>query len=110
MLSRAVAIRTKRTVEEGDLQALQTVEQRLVQELKRLDAIRDAAAKIRRQVETIEKEVSVGEKKLGKVIEDAKKTLVALNVELQDEELERDSPIVMETGGFADEPALGAAE
>jgi len=108
MVGVGLATRTKRTVDEGDLNALQTVEQRLVQELRRLDTIREAATKIRRQVETIEKEVSVGEKKLAKVIEDAKKTLVALNVELREEE--RDSPIVVETGGFADEQALGAAE
>lgn len=61
MVGVGLAIRTQRTVGDGDVQALQTVEQRLVQELKRSDTIRDAATKIRRQVETIEKEVSVGE-------------------------------------------------
>lgn len=93
MVGLALATRTKTLAEPGDLQALQNVEQRLVQELKRLDTIRSAAEKIRKQAEAIEKEVATGEKKLGKIIADAKQTLTALNVELRDEEVERVSPI-----------------
>lgn len=78
------------------LQALQSVEQRLVQELKRLDTIRSAAEKISKQAEAIEKEVAIGERKLGNIIADAMKTLTALNVELRDEELERVSPIELD--------------
>ena len=50
-----------------------------------------------REAETIEKEVGVGEKKLGAILKDAKKTLTALHVELRDEEAERVCPI--EVGG-----------
>lgn len=37
----------------------------------------------------------MGEKKVGKILEAAKKTLLALNVELRDEEAERGSPIAL---------------
>ena len=93
MVALGLATRCKASAEAGDLQALQQVEQRLVQELTRLDAIRTAAEKIRKQAESIEKQVATGEKKLGKIIADAKQTLLALKVELSDEALERESPI-----------------
>jgi hypothetical protein len=96
MVALGLATRNKTSADQGDLQALQNVEQRLVQELKRLDTIRSAADKIRKQADAIDKEVTTGTKKLAKVIADAKKTLTALNVELRDEELERVSPIELD--------------
>jgi hypothetical protein len=108
MLALGLATRNKSTVDEGDLQALQGVEQRLVQELKRLDKIRKAAETIRKQADAIDKEVATGEGKLGKILEDARKTLTALNVELRDEELERVSPIEVDIGGEVVENDVGA--
>jgi hypothetical protein len=93
MVAVALATRSKTVCDDGDLQALQGIEQRLLGELTRLDKIRRASESIRKQAETIDKEVRVGERKLGKLMEDAKKTLTALNVELRDEELERACPI-----------------
>lgn len=49
------------------------------------------------QAHAIQGEVATGEKKLGKILDDAKKTLTALNVELRDEALEVACPI--EVGG-----------
>jgi hypothetical protein len=89
----ALATRTKSNADEGDLQALQGIEQRIVTEVKRLDKIRDAAKSIKRQADIIEKHVDRGEGKLNALVDDAKRTLTALNVELRDEEAERDAPI-----------------
>lgn len=96
MVALGLATRSKASAAAGDLQALQNVEQRLVQELTRLEAIRSTAAKIRKHAEAIEKQVTTGETKLGKIIADAKQTLLALNVELRDEALERASPIELD--------------
>jgi hypothetical protein len=104
MVAVALATRSKTTADEGDLQALQGIEQRIVKELERLDDIRTAAASIRRQAEKIDKLVTAGETKLDGVLNDAKKTLTALNVELRGEEIERVCPI--EVGGeIADRPS-----
>jgi hypothetical protein len=93
MVALGLATRSKCSAEAGDLQALQAIEQRITQEIDRLEKIRKSADTIRRQADLIEKETGVGEKKLAKMLDDAKKTLGALNVELRDEELERVSPI-----------------
>jgi len=93
MVAVGLATRNTTTAEVGDLHALQGIEQRIVGELQRLDKIRNSAATIRKQADAIDKEVTVGEKKLGKILDDAKKTLTALNIELRDEELGRASPI-----------------
>lgn len=95
MVGLALATRNKCNADEGDLQALQAIEQRLVKELERLEKIRKSAETIARQAKVIEDEVGKGEKKIGRILEDAKKTLLALNVELRDEEAERASPIEM---------------
>lgn len=93
MVALALATRNKTAVDEGDLQALQKIEQRITTELKRLDDIRRAAESIRKHAEKITNLVSVGEKRLSGILDDAKKTLTALNVELRDDEVERTCPI-----------------
>lgn len=96
MLGLTLATRKRSTADKGDLQALEKVEQRLQKEIERLEKIRKAAEKIRDQVKTIEKEVGTGTKNLGRAATDAKKTLLALNVELDDEREERATPIEVE--------------
>ena len=96
MVGLALAVRTKTNADEGDLQALQGIEQRLVKELDRLAKIRKSADRIKKEAENIEKEVGVGQLKVTKILDDAKKTLTALHVELRDEEAERLSPITVE--------------
>ena len=109
MVAVTLATRNKTVADEGDLQALQSVEQRIIGELRRLDKIRKAAESIRKQAEVIEKEIAVGDKKLNKILEDAKKTLTALNVELRDEALERLCPIDV-SGGVGENDVVLAAE
>lgn len=93
MVGLALATRSKSNADEGDLQALEKIDQRIEVELKRLDKIRKSAEAITRQARTIEEEVAKGEKKLTSILDDAKKTLLALNVELQDDAAERQAPI-----------------
>lgn len=101
MVGLALAQRTQCAATEGDVNALQGVEQRLVKELERLTNIKKAADSIAKQAETIQKEVAVGESKLKKILLDAKSTLTALNVELHDEALEAGSPIAINAVGVS---------
>jgi len=93
MVGLALVTRRKSNADAGDLQALEKIEQRVQAEVARLEKIRSAAERIRSQVDTIEDEVRKGHKKLSILIRDAKKTLVALNVELSEEAEEREAPI-----------------
>ncbi|MBK8997352.1 MAG: hypothetical protein IPM35_16610 [Myxococcales bacterium] len=102
MVGAALATRRSPKADDGDLQALAKIEQRIAQEVERLERIRDAAGKIRKQADAIEKEATTGTKKLGNIVKDAKKTLAALDVELSDEAIERESPIAL--------PEVGAPE
>jgi hypothetical protein len=103
MVGLALATRTKTNADTGDLQALQGIEQRLVKELDRLGKIRKSAETIRKQAETIEREVGVGQARVGKILEDAKKTLISLDVELRDEAAERACPIEVDAGEVEDD-------
>jgi hypothetical protein len=102
ILAMALATRSKTAATEGDLQALQEVEQRLVVELNRLDTIRKSAESIRKHAEKIEEQVGTGQKKLKKILDDAKQTLKALNVELRDEAAEHGSPIVLDSNPWVE--------
>lgn len=102
ILGMALATRSKTAATEGDLQALQQIEQRLVVELNRLDTIRKSAEAIRKHAEKIEEQVGTGQKKLKKILDDAKQTLKALNVELNDEAAERESPIVLDSNALVE--------
>jgi hypothetical protein len=113
MVGLALAVRQRKTASEGDLQALQKLEQRIARELERLETIRDAAGKIRKQVETIDEEATKGSRNLQKLVTDAQKTLLALKVELHDDELEAGAPITLcppandESGTAAAARAIG---
>jgi 16S rRNA C1402 N4-methylase RsmH len=95
MVGLALAVRHRTVASDGDLQALQKIEQRIAKEVERLLEIRGAADKIRRQVEVIDAAVDSGSGALQKLLKDAKKTLCALKVELNDEQEERASPILL---------------
>jgi hypothetical protein len=95
MVGLALAVRHRSAVAEGDLQALQGIEQRIGKEVERLQEIQEAAAKIRKQVDAIDKAAETGCQKLEKLLRDSKKTLLALKVELRDEAEERASPIAL---------------
>lgn len=95
MVGLALAIRHRTVASDGDLQALQKIEQRIAREVERLLDIRGAAEKIRKQVEVIEEAADNGNRGLQKLLKDAKKTLCALKVELNDDAEERASPVLL---------------
>lgn len=86
---------TRRRVDadEGDLEALRDVEKRIMTELSRVSKIRKANETISKSSDEIREELRIGDRKLELLLESAKETLKALNVELHDEEMERQSPI-----------------
>ena len=85
--------RKKSSVDRGDINALADVEQRLIKELERLSKIDKSSQAIRNHADKISDEVRKGGKALERVVGKAKATLRALNIELRDEEAERQSPI-----------------
>jgi hypothetical protein len=91
----ALAPRRKAARDEGDLQALSDVRQRIEQELKRLDGIAAANERIRTSSEAIADEVRKGQKKLATLLGKAKECLAALRVEFDGEEEEQASPIAL---------------
>jgi hypothetical protein len=109
MVALGLAVRHRAVASDGDLQALQKIEQRIAKEVERLLEIRGAAEKIRKQVEVIDAAVESGSSALQKLLKDAKKTLCALKVELNDEEEERASPILLSPPAN-DEASLLAGE
>ncbi|MEO8899939.1 MAG: hypothetical protein ABI488_00130 [Polyangiaceae bacterium] len=96
MAGLALAVRTRSNADAGDIQALQKLERRALNEIERLAKIQDAAKKIRRQLEIIESETESARLGVRKMVDDTKKTLHALNVVLDDEEAERASAITVE--------------
>lgn len=88
-LGLALSVRHRTNAAEGDLRALQNVEQRIAKEVERLQTIQEASEKIRKQVDVIEREATTGVKKLEKLLVDARQTLLALKVELREDDVER---------------------
>ncbi len=89
----ALAGRRMRKEGDGDLRALEKIEQRVATELARLGTMRKCTEGIRKNADELAHEVTIAEKRLGALVEDTKRTLRALNVELHEEEIERSSPI-----------------
>jgi hypothetical protein len=82
ILALALAARHQRPQDPGEIKALQKIEGRLTAELKRLEKLRGYADNIRKNADSIAEEVATGMKKMRALMGDAKKTLTALNVEL----------------------------
>lgn len=89
----ALAQRRRSTVDSGDLQALQGIEQSIVKEIERLDSMNASAGKIHKHADDITDEIRKGRKALARLVENAKRTLTALNIELRDDAAEEASPI-----------------
>ncbi len=95
MVALALATRKQAKASEGDLKALQDIEERVVKEINRLERIKKLAETIRSNADKITDEVGKGEQQLRGIIEDAASTLAALNIELSDSQAEQASPIVV---------------
>lgn len=94
ILGLALSSRQKRPADEGDLKALADIEHRIHQELARQEKMKKLAERIRKDAEELGEELRKGADKLNLLLRNAKKTLKALCVELEDAEAERGEPIV----------------
>lgn len=99
-----MATRRRSDADQGDVEALRDVDDRIQAELKRIAKMRNEVAKIMRAGETLENELRVGDDKLRKLVQKAKATLAALNVELLDREVEVENPLSVPETSFAAGP------
>ena len=88
-----LATRKVKVADAGDIQALERVRIDIERQLERLGKVRKSNDSIRSNVDKIENEIRLSEKDLKKLVENAEKTLGALNVELVNEAEEAQTPI-----------------
>jgi hypothetical protein len=96
----SLATRKKALVDGGDIKALEDVSQRIEAEISRLGKMKQYNESIRRNSDSISDEIRRGEDKLDLLLRKAGNVLKALNVEIQDEEEERKSPISVSHGSL----------
>ncbi len=87
LLSLAIASRSQRTGDAGDIKALASIEGTIQKELARLENMRDLAAKIEKHARELQEEVRKGGDKMEGLLKKAKSTLRALNVELEADDI-----------------------
>ena len=95
MLGLGLATRGRRVGDQGDLGAMRDIEGRIEHELCRLEKMEKHNEAIRRNSDGIAEEVRKAGRQLEVLLRQAKSTLRALNIELQEEKVERSSPIVL---------------
>lgn len=95
MVGLGLVSRSRATGDAGDVAALRDIDARIDAELTRLDKIEKHAETARRSSEAISDEVRKARKALDTLLEKARSTLRALNVELREEAVERESPIAL---------------
>lgn len=89
----AMVTRRRSEADHGDLEALQDVEKRIQDELNRITKMRKANDKIASSSDVLRDELRKAERKFELLLDKAKETLRALNVELVEEREEVASPI-----------------
>lgn len=90
-----MATRRSSTANTGDITALQDVDACIQAELDRVAKMRKEVEKIARAADTLKEQLRIGNDRLGKLLENAKATLAALDVELHDREVEVENPIAV---------------
>lgn len=95
----AMATRRRTDADTGDIKALRDVEKRIQQEVDRIHKMRSENKKIADASDSIGEELRKADRKLATLLEKAKRTLVALSVELIEEEVELQSPIRLPVDG-----------
>lgn len=106
MLGMALVARSKNVGAEGDITALRDIGTRVEQELGRLEKMEKSTDAIRTQANRIDHEIGVARKALDLLLRKAQATLRALQVEVYEESVERQSPILLP--GDSLEQAAGA--
>lgn len=95
LLGLGLVARARKVGDQGDLAALSDIEARIEHEVERLAKMEKSAEAIRSHAERISDEIRKGTKKLEVLLEKAQATMRALNVELREESVERESPIAL---------------
>jgi hypothetical protein len=106
LLGLGLVTRKKTQGEEGDVNALHDIENRIEGEISRLDKMEKYNDSVRRNSDNIGDEIRKANKALGLLLRKAKSALTALNVELLEEDVERASPI--DTGNRSFDEAVAA--
>lgn len=91
----SLATRRKALADTGDIKALEDVGQRIEAEISRLGKMKQHNENIRRNSDSISDEIRRGEDKFDLLLRKATDVLEALNIEIQDEEAERKSPVAL---------------
>jgi hypothetical protein len=85
--------RRKKSADQGELDALADVEKRIHAELSRLKQMRTEVERISKASDALRGHLGKAQEQFEKLVDDAKNTLRALNVELVDEKAEIGTPI-----------------
>ena len=101
MLGLGLATRGKTVGDQGDLVALRDIEGRIEDELRRLEKMEKHNEGIRKNSDGIADEIRRAQRQLGLLLRKAKSILIALNIELREEDVERLSPIALHSVSFA---------
>ncbi|MCA9678706.1 MAG: hypothetical protein KC464_27000 [Myxococcales bacterium] len=95
MLALFLVSRNRAGADAGDLTAMRDVEERIQAELARLAKMEKCSDGIRRHNDELADELRKARNQFDLLLKKAKATLMALNVELVDEALERSSPLAL---------------
>jgi hypothetical protein len=101
LLGLGLATRGKTVGDQGDLEALRDVEGRIEDELRRLEKMEKHNEGIRKNSDGIADEIRRAQRQLDLLLRKAKSTLIALNIELHEEDVERSSPIALHSASYA---------
>ena len=101
LLGLGLATRGKTVGDQGDLEALRDVEGRIEDELRRLEKMEKHNEGIRKNSDGIADEIRKAQRQLDLLLRKAKSTLIALNIELHEEHVERSSPIALHSASYA---------
>jgi hypothetical protein len=100
LLGLGLATRGRTVGEQGDLEALRDIEGRIEDELRRLDKMEKHNEGIRKNSDGIADEIRKAQRQFDLLLRKAKSTLIALNIELRDEVIERSTPISLPFGSY----------
>jgi hypothetical protein len=95
MVGMGLVTRSRTRADAGDVAALRDIDARIEAELTRIDKMEKHSETIRRGSESITDELRKARKGLDALLDKARSTLRALDVELQEEAVERASPITV---------------
>jgi hypothetical protein len=97
LLGMGLVTRTKTLGDAADISALRDLDSRIEQELERLAKMEKHSESIKKSANNISEEIRKAQDALDRMVRNAKSTLNALNSELQEEAVERKSPISLPT-------------